>query len=55
MLHMPDRLCLKHVPPQQDAEIRMTVTVRMTMAVFLEKLADRDALLPQAGGVFRKK
>ena len=55
MLHMSDGLSLEHVPPQQDAEIRMAVTVRVFTAVFLEELADRDAPLPQAGGVFRKE
>ena len=52
---MSNGLCLKHVPQQQDAEIRVTVTLRIPMAIFLEELADRDTLLSQAGGIFRKK
>lgn len=55
MFHMSNDLCLKHVPPQQDAEIRVMVTVRMPMTVFLEELAERDTFLFQTGGVFRKK
>ena len=55
MLHMSDSFGLKHVPPQQDSEIRVAVTVRVFTAVFPEELADRNAPLPQAGGVLRKK
>ena len=55
MLYMSDGLGLEHVPPQQNAEIRVTVTIRVFTAVFLEELADRDAPLPQTCGVFRKE
>lgn len=55
MIYMSDCLCLKHVPPEQDIEISMTVTVRMPLTVFLEELTNRDTLLPQAGGIFRKE
>lgn len=55
LVAMSNGFCLKHVPPQQDAEIRVTVTLRIPMSVFLEELADRDTLLSQAVGIFWKK
>ena len=55
MFHMAYGLGLKHIPPQQDTEIRMAVTIRMPAPVFLKEFAYRAPFPFQAGGVFRKE
>lgn len=39
MFHMAYGLGLKHIPPQQDIEIRMAITIRMFTPVFLKEFA----------------
>ena len=55
MFHMAYGLGLKHIPPQQDTEIRMAVTIRMPTPVFLKEFAYRDPFPFQAGGVFGRR
>ena len=55
MFHMAYGLGLKHIPPQQDTEIRMAITIRMLTPVFLLEFAYRDPFPFQPGGVFRKE
>ena len=55
MFHMAYGLGLKHIPPQQDTEIRMAVTIRMLTPVFLKEFAHCHPLPFQPGSVFQKE
>lgn len=55
MFHMVYGLGLKHIPPQQDIEIRMAITTRIITPVFLKEFAYCHPFSFQPEGVFRKE